>query len=171
MLPICRCFSRAYGSSTIMSVSDTGRPPLEKRNPPLIRANCSISSPVIVSNSSRGCTMVPVAIVMCGSCFRMSMNLSLIGEELIVRADEAPGARTRISAPVPRARRADSCRVPLLTPTSVRIMVTSIAMARTLSNVLTGRCARLANVSLVSNTAILAWSASLLLSVKQGTSK
>src|ERR1700744_6133187 len=81
----------------------------------------------------------------------MAVSLSLTGEELRDESTDVPGGRKKMSAPVPRARRADSCNVPLLTPTSVRIMVTSTAMARMLNAVRTGRGARLAKVSLLSN--------------------
>src|SRR6266851_258507 len=75
-----------------------------------------------------------------------------MGAELSDDRAEDPGGRTRISAPVPRARRADSCSVPLLTPTNVRIIVTSTAMATTLRIVRTGLWARLAKMSLLSKT-------------------
>src|SRR5512142_127480 len=52
------------------------------------------------------------------------------------------GGRMRMSAPVPLERAAMSPSTPRLTPTRVRISVTSTPIAITLSKVRTGRCFR-----------------------------
>ena len=74
--------------------------------------------------------------------------MSLIGAELSDDITVELGGRTTRSAPTPRARAAVESSVPWLTPTKVRIMVTSTAIASTLNSVRTGRWVRFAKISL-----------------------
>src|ERR1017187_361082 len=60
-----------------------------------------------------------------------------------------PGGRIIKSAPTPRVRRAVPSSVPKVTPTRVRIIATSTAIANTLRTVRTGRWARLESTSLL----------------------
>ncbi len=64
---------------------------------------------------------------------------------------ELPGGRIMMSAPVPRDRSAISPSTPLLTPTSVRIMVTCTPIAIALSRVRTGRCFRFSKTRRLTN--------------------
>jgi hypothetical protein len=64
-----------------------------------------------VSKPPSGWIIVPVANVICGCFMKYGSNPSLMGEELAA-IREVPGGRTTMSAPTPRARRADSSSVP-----------------------------------------------------------
>src|SRR5512142_198800 len=91
-------------------------------------------------NESMYFTNVPVAIATCGCSRTLSTIFSDMVSENVNPA--LSGGRMRMSAPVPRERAAMSLKTPRLTPTRVRISVTSTPIAITLSRVRTGRCFR-----------------------------
>src|SRR5512143_954592 len=96
--------------------------------------------PVMELNESMYLTNVPVAIATCGLARMTSTTFSLMVSETL--NPEPSGGRMMISAPVPRDRDAKSSSTPRLSPTRVRIIVTSTPIATILNKVRTGRCFR-----------------------------
>src|ERR1035441_4120614 len=133
-----------------MSSSLTGSWPFRYWNPPLISLNAAKSKPKTESGNCSDCTTTPVTAVTCGCCISNGRYFSLNGAPLRLDITDDPVGRTITSAPTALARFLVESSVPWLTPTSVRIMVTSTAIASTLSSVRTGRWVRLAKISLFS---------------------